>query len=132
MDDSQASSATTFEVELTPPTPSPDVGTPQPDVIFKGNNYDLMSVVGVTIAGVMLFICATCNMGFYCLPLFPLVLGIIGLLTSKEAADPDRTRLLSWISIGVGGAIVLLIALIIVAYAGFIIFVLAMEGSSGL
>ena len=104
----------------------------RPEITFQGNNYDLMSVVGVVIGGSVLFTCATCNFGFYCLPFIPIILGIIGLLTTKDAVDPDRTRLLSWISIGSGTAILILIGLFILAYLGFFFFMIAAaEGNGG-
>jgi hypothetical protein len=99
----------------------------RPTVTFRGNNYDLMSVVGVTIGGVVLLSCATCNMGFYCLPLVPIALGAIGLAMSKESVDPDRTRLLSWLSLGAGAAIFALIFAGIALYIFFIIFAIAAD-----
>jgi hypothetical protein len=98
-------------------------------ITFQGNSYDLASVVGVTIGAVTLLTCATCNMGFYCLPIIPIVLGIIGLVSAKDSVDPERTRLLSWLSLGSGAVIVLLILLVIAAYIGIIIFAVATEGN---
>jgi hypothetical protein len=109
---------------------SPDA-PPRPTVTFLGNTYDLMAVVGATIAGMTLFTCATCNFGFYCLPIIPILLGIVGLFTTREAVDPDRTRLLSWVSIGVGAAILLLIVVFVALYFGFIFFVIAADNGRG-
>jgi hypothetical protein len=69
-------------------------------------------------------------MGYYCLPILPIILGAVGLATAKDSVDPDRTRLLSWISIGSGAIIILLILILIAAYIGFFAFVMATEGSS--
>jgi|SRR5688572_8575920 len=107
------------------------VPTPEPIVTFRGNNYDLSVVVGVTIGAVTLLSCVTCNLALYFLPFFPIVAGVIGLAKAKDSVDPDRTRLLSWLSIGSGGIVLLLVLLIVIAYAGFIAFAIATEGSSG-
>jgi hypothetical protein len=107
------------------------VPTPEPVVTFRGNNYDLLGLVGVTIGGVALLSCATCNMGIYCLPILPIVMGAIGLAAAKDSVDPDRTRLLSWLSIGSGGIVLLIILLFVIAYVGFIAFAITTEGSSG-
>jgi hypothetical protein len=107
------------------------IPTPEPVVTFRGNNYDLLAVVGVTIGAVILFSCVTCNFGFYCLPFLPIVAGAVGLASAKDSVDPERTRLLSWLSIGSGGIILLLILLIVIAYVGFFAFAIATEGSSG-
>ena len=107
------------------------VPTPEPVVTFRGNNYDLSVVVGATIGVMTLLSCATCNMGFYCLPIIPIVIGAIGLAQAKDSVDPDRTRLLSWISIGSGGIILLLILLLVIAYVGFVAFAISTEGGSG-
>jgi hypothetical protein len=99
----------------------------RPTVTFQGNNYDLMSVVGITIGGVVLLSCATCNFGFYCLPFVPIGLGVIGLAMAKESVDPDRTRLLSWLSVGSGAVILALLVAGIALYIFFIIFAIAAE-----
>lgn len=115
------------------PAPAPNGAANQSraTVTFRGNSYDLMSVVGVTIGAVVLLSCATCNFGFYCLPFAPILLGIIGLVTADDSVDPRRTRLLSWISLGSGAAIFMLIILFIVAYAGFVAFVIALDQNGG-
>lgn len=102
-----------------------------PAITFQGNSYDLVSVVGVTIGGITLLSCATCKLGFYCLPLLPIILGAIGLVAAKDSVDPERTKLLSWISLGSGAIILLLILLFVAAYIILIVFAVATEGSSG-
>ena len=99
----------------------------EPVVTFAGNNYDLMAVVGVTVGGIVLLSCATCNMGFYCLPLVPIVLGVVGLISAKDSVNPERTRLLSWLSVGSGGVILLLLLLFIAAYIFIIFFAIAAD-----
>lgn len=99
-------------------------------VTFMGNNYDLTAVVAVTVGGVVLLSCFTCNIGWYCLPFIPIILGIITLVSAQDSVDPERTKLLSWISIGSGAAIIILAALMIVAYFLFLFFVIGMESMS--
>ncbi|MCP4712378.1 MAG: hypothetical protein GY869_27465 [Planctomycetes bacterium] len=99
----------------------------KPTITFQGNSYDLASVVGVTIGGVTLLTCATCNLGYYCLPIIPIILGIIGLISAKDSVDPERTKLLSWLSLGSGALIILLILFFVVAYIGLIIFAIAAD-----
>jgi hypothetical protein len=103
------------------PVSEPEVETIlKPAITFMGNSYDLTAVVGVTTGAIVLLTCATCNLGYYCLPLVPIILGIIGLVAAKDAVDPERTKLLSWLSLGSGVIILLLIFLAIVAYVAFI------------
>jgi hypothetical protein len=103
----------------------------KPAITFQGNSYDLAAVVGVTIGGITLLSCATCNLGVYLLPFLPLILGLIGLITAKDSVNPERTRLLSWISIGSGAVILLLILVVIILYIGFFVFAIANESSGG-
>ena len=91
-----------------------------PAATFQGNNYDLAAVVGVTIAAITLLSCASFGLATYCLPLLPVILGVVGLVAAKDSVNPERTKLLSWISIGIGGVILLLILALIVLYVVFI------------
>jgi len=130
MDDTQdlaGPTAATADVNVNADAPD----AVRPTFMFMGNTYDLMAVVGTTIAGTALFTCTTCNFGFYCLPVIPVLLGIVGLLTTRDAVDPDRTRLLSWISIGIGAAIFILLVLFIALYVGFIFYTITANSGSG-
>jgi hypothetical protein len=123
MDDNPSgvlSSTSTSEVET----------TAKPVVTFEGNNYDLAAVVGVTIGGIVLLSCATCNLGFYVFPFLPIILGLVGLLTAKDSVNPERTKLLSWLSLGSGALILLLILLLVIAYIAIIVIAIASEGES--
>lgn len=104
-------------------------GQPRPQITFMGNSYDLTAVIAVATGGTIAFSCLTCNMGFYCLPIVPIVLGLIGLLSAEESADPERTRLLSWIGLGSGALVFLLMVLAIVLYVAFIV-ILAAVGAA--
>jgi len=119
------------EVEPAVPVESDPTPASKPVITFRGNNYDMMSVIGATLAGGTLFACGTCGFGFYCLPFVPLILGIVGLFSLRESVDPNRTQLLSWFSIGVGALFALLILAGIVFYIlyfGFIFTMIAAEG----
>ncbi len=108
--------------------PSPPSETPRlvvPEATFKGNTYDLAALGALSSGVLLLFSCLTCNLGFYCLPLFPLVLGLIGLLSARQSVEEERTRLWSWIGIAAGGFIVLLTIAGIVLYIAFIVLAVA-------
>ncbi len=123
MDESSPAESSNVELPL-PSQPAAVI----PEVTFQGNNYDLVAVVGATVGGVVLLTCGTCNLGIYVLPFAPIILGIIGLITAKDSVNPERTKLLSWLSLGAGGIILLLAIVLIIAYIVFIGFVVAMEG----
>lgn len=112
-----------------PPTPPPAFELePEPNVSFRGNSADLTALAAVASAVFMGLSCFTCNVGYYCLPFLSVILGVIGLATAGYAVDKKRTRLLSWIGIGVGALIFLMIAIFIITYFGFFI-VLAITGN---
>ena len=122
-DQSPAEPVATTEVEVTP-------AREKPTVTFMGNTYDLTAVVAVTVGGVVLFTCFTCNLGFYCLPIIPIILGIIALVSAKDSVNPERTKMLSWIGIGSGAALIIIGVLAMIAYFLFLFFVIGMEGMS--
>jgi hypothetical protein len=94
----------------------------RPAVTFMGNSYDLASL-GALVTGLLsLFMCLSCNMGFYCLPFLPIVLGLIGLLSASQAVDSDRTRTWSWIGLGAGVFFLVLMAAAIVLYLALVIY----------
>lgn len=110
--------------EVQPPLQDATVPPERPAVTFMGNTYDLTSLGALASGLLMLFICLTCNMGFYCLPFLPLALGLIGLFTARQALDSERTRRWSWVGVGVGGLMLVLMAAAIVVYVALIIVVL--------
>ena len=116
------------------PTPSTSSESAMPQtssnsIPFQGNNYDLVALIGLVIGGVTLFSCGTLGFGYYCLPVLPIILGIVGLLTAKDSLNPDRTRLFSWLSIGAGGVFLLLIIVVIGLYISLIAFGVMADGS---
>jgi hypothetical protein len=80
----------------------------RPLITIEANNNDVIALIGAIGAGIVFTSCVTCNMNLYCLPFVVLLLGVVGLLTANDSADPHRTRLLSWFSIVIGGTLVLL------------------------
>ena len=105
-------------------------GRARPQVTFMGNSYDLTAVVAVVTGGVIAFSCLTCNLGYYCLPVVPVVLGLVGLLSAEDSVDPSRTRLLSWLGVGGGGIVLLLMVLALVLYLGFIILAIVLGAAA--
>jgi hypothetical protein len=104
----------------TPPSQEVSESASIPPVTFQANTYDLMALGSLASGALLLFSCVTCNMGFYCLPLLPLALGIVGLVGARQSVQAERTRLWSWLGIGAGVIILLLFLLIMALYIGFI------------
>ena len=54
-------------------------------VTFMGNSYDLAALGAIASGALVLASCVTCGMGLYCLPLIPLLLGLVGIVSAREA-----------------------------------------------
>jgi hypothetical protein len=102
---------------------------PDAKVTYKGNLVDLSSLGALFAAFILVLLCLSCNMGFYCVPLIPLVLGVIGLVMARQAVDPKRTRLFSWLGIGIGGAFILMLMFAIFLYFAFLAFIIYISES---
>lgn len=107
--------------------PQSEPAVPLPVVTFQGNNYDLVAVIAATVGGVTLLTCGTCNLGIYVLPFAPIILGLIGLITAKDSINPERTKLLSWLSLGAGVIILLLAVVLIIIYLGLFGILMSMD-----
>jgi hypothetical protein len=105
--------------------PSQDALSSGPRVTFRGNSYDLVSLVSLATGGLILFTCLTCNLGYYCMPIIPMALGLVGVLSAHQAVDARRTRLWSWLGIAAGGLMLLLILVVVALYVGFIVLLIA-------
>jgi hypothetical protein len=105
--------------------PSQDALSSGPRVTFRGNSYDLVSLVSLATGGLILFTCLTCNLGYYCMPIIPMALGLVGVLSAHQAVDARRTRLWSWLGIAAGGLMLLLILIVVALYVGFIVLLIA-------
>ncbi len=100
---------------------------PRRTVTFRGNSYDL-AALGALASGVLVLVsCLTLGQFAYCLPFLAVGLGLIGLLAGKDAVDPERTRLWSWLGIGGGGLVLLLGAMLFVFYFTCIFFAMLMS-----
>lgn len=75
-------------------------------VTFMGNTYDLAALGALGSGALVLFSCLTCNLGYYCLPFIPLLLGLVGIVSAREAVNKERTRLWSWLGIGAGAVVI--------------------------
>jgi len=91
-------------------------------VTFMGNTYDLAALGALASGALVLFSCVTCNMGFYCLPFIPLLLGLVGIISAREAVDEKRTRLWSWL--GAGAGIIILVGLVLTFVGSCLLFAL--------
>jgi hypothetical protein len=98
-------------------------------VTFRGNTYDLAALGSLASGALVIFSCLTCNLGFYCLPFVPIVLGMIGVLAARQSVDEQRTRVWSWLGIAAGAFIVLLVVAGIVLYIAFIVLAIVAGGA---
>ncbi len=90
---------------------------------YQGNKYDVYALTAGTLGGTALALCFSGNFLLYCLPVVPLVLGIVALRNARSAVDPQRTRNLAWLGIaggGLGTLLTLFMILLIILYFGFI------------
>ena len=114
------------EASETSKTPPPHPAAPE--VTFRGNTYDLIALGSLTSGALVLFSCLTCNLGFYCLPFLPIVLGLIGVLAARQSVDEQHTRVWSWLGIAAGALVVLLIVAGIALYIAFIVLAIVAGG----
>jgi hypothetical protein len=106
------------------PPPS-TVTTPAPLQDYHGNKYDLYALVAGTLGGTVIAMCASGNLLWYCLPIAPLVLGIIAMRNARTSLDPLRTRNLAWIGIAGGGLGTLLLICMFAFFALYFSFIIA-------
>jgi hypothetical protein len=94
------------------------------EVTYQGNSTDLSAIGALASSVLLLFTCLTCGSGVYCLPVVPLVLGLIGVLGAKRSVNKEQTQLFSWIGIGAGGLSILFIVAGVIAYLAFVVLIL--------
>ena len=75
---------------------------------FEGNAHDLTALIALICGAIVLLICVSCGLGIYLLPVVAIVLGVIGVMMAKNAVNPQRSQLWSWLGIGSGVVAVLL------------------------
>jgi len=87
---------------------NPETDLPgQHTVTFMGNTYDLAALGALSSGVLVLFSCLTCNLGYYCLPFIPMLLGLVGIASAREAINKERTQLWSWLGIGAGVVVII-------------------------
>ena len=111
-----------------PMVPQAPQAKPRPDdesaeVTYRGNSTDLSAIGALASSVLLILTCLTCGSGIYCLPIVPLVLGLIGVLGAKRAVNKEQTRLFSWIGIGAGGLSILLVIAGFITYLIFVLFI---------
>ncbi len=90
-----------------------------PHATYEGNTNDLVALISLILALTSLALCFSLNYGIYCLPLVVLVLGIITVATARSSLKPERSRQYGWISVGIGGAMILLVLFACICFAIF-------------
>ena len=115
-----------------PATERPNAGPVSPAdkdttrATFHGNAYDL-AALGALGSGVLtLLSCVTCGTVYYCLPLLPVALGVVGLVAAEQSVNARRTRTWSLIGIAMGILIILVALAAIALYVAFIALTLYM------
>jgi hypothetical protein len=89
------------------------------DIPYKGNSQDLTALLAAVMSVTVLL---SCMGGAYCLPIAAFLLGIVGFANAAKAVDPQRTKLLSGISLGIGGLMFLGIFAYIAFFFMFFVF----------
>lgn len=102
----------------------------RPTVTFRGNSYDLTALGALVLGVLVLLMCFTLGQFAYCLPFIAIVLGVIGLFLAKDAVNPERSRLWSWLGIGGAGLSLLLMAMLIFSYFACIFFMMLVSWSN--
>ncbi len=101
------------------------VQVPPPAPTFVGNTNDLVAIVAATAAGISSICCLSFGYGIYCLPLVGVLLGAVAIVNAKASMNPDRTRRWGWISVGISGAVLLVIVVAIGLFIAFYAVILA-------
>jgi len=95
---------------------------------LHGNAYDLTALGALASGGLLLFLCLTCNMGFYCLPFLPLILGVIGIVGAKRAVDRKQSQTMAWVGLGSGLLVILMMIAGVILYFGLVAVIILLEG----
>ncbi len=114
-------------MEDNPTGPAPSASLPaqvpstpaKPSPTFVGNSNDVVAVVAATAAAISSICCISFGYGIYCLPLVGVLLGLVAIINAKASMNPDRTRRWGWISVGVSGAVLLVILAAIALFIAF-------------
>ncbi len=86
-----------------------------PPKLYQGNGWDITALLATATGVLAILSCGSFGFMVYCLPVLPLILGIVAVVAARRAAEPRRSRVLGWIGLGSGAlTTVLLIALALV------------------
>jgi hypothetical protein len=102
----------------------------RPRVMFSGNSYDLTALAALVTGITVMLMCLTFGQAAYCLPFAAIALGIVGLVMRREAVNPERTGLWSWLGIGAGGLTLLVGLLLIFSYFACFFFMMLLSWRS--
>ena len=105
-----------------------DSPSAEPAATMHGNAYDMTALGALASGGLLLFLCLTCNMGFYCLPFLPLILGVIGVVGAKRAVNREQSQAMSWIGLGSGVLVILMMLAGVVLYFGLVALIFLADG----
>ncbi|MCL4872048.1 MAG: hypothetical protein KJ063_24065 [Anaerolineae bacterium] len=91
--------------------------------VFRGNQND----IGALIAAITsIALIASCSGGIYCFPIIGFVFGLLFFLNAPQAINPQRTKILAGVSIGISG----LVLLALICFISFYIFLIAVAIAS--
>ncbi|MBU0491404.1 MAG: hypothetical protein KKA73_28340 [Chloroflexi bacterium] len=112
------------QIEPLAGAPADALARPAGLTTWTGNIYDLAGLGALAGGLLSAFLCLTMTYGAYCLPLLPLILGIVGVAAARRAEDEQRTRTFAWIGLGIGGGVLVLLVLCVLSYVLFYVFVM--------
>lgn len=101
---------------------------PNGQAVFQVNAHDLSAFIAMICGVIILFVCASCGLGLYLLPVAAIVMGVIGLIMAKNALNPQRASLWSWSGLGTG---IITVLLVIMGIAVYIIMIFGFVKASG-
>ncbi len=81
--------------------------------VYSGNQQDIGAFVAAILGATTL---ASCAGGAYCFPLLGVIMALLAYANADKAVDPERTRKLALVGIGIGGLILLAVVFFILFY----------------
>lgn len=106
--------------EAIPASLSPSTPPPPADLPYRGNTFDLASLI----AGILgITTLASCTGLAYCLPFVAGIIGLYAFLNAEQSTNPKRTRMVA--GIGIAAAALMLFFLVLIVL--FMLFGIAMS-----
>jgi len=124
----QTANEMTPDETVSEPAPEKPSEANPPLATWHANGSDLTALAALSSGLLMVFTCLTCNLGFYCLPVLPVLLGVIGVAIASRAVNPRQSKLWSWIGLGSGAVVILLIIAGVVLYFAFLLVIILTQG----